>query len=320
MANPRDHSMLVRAATLYYIDGLSQSEVADAIGVTRSNVSRVLAEARRNGIVEITVHDLFGRATELETRLLERFSLRDCRVAPTGGHDSGLSRAGALGAEWLSEHLPVDGSIAVSWGSAIQAVVDAMPSAGRHPDIEVLPLVGGLSNVDSARDANVLVRALAAKIGATHRRLYAPAVVESSATRDALLREPAIGDVLAAARRATLAIVGIGTVGSGASSAIIESMHLDSGEGAAFSAAGAVGDCCTRFFDASGAPVPSTVDDRVIAIDLPQLTQIPTVVGVAAGRQKTAGMRAALAGDLLDVLVVDSELAEALLETSPDRR
>ena len=320
MPIPRDTSMLVRAATLYYLDQLSQAEVAERLGVTRSNISRVLADARRLGIVEITVNDPFGRAEGLERQLRERFALRECLVAPTGSSEAALRRVGVLGAEWLVEHLPAHGSIAVSWGSAVQSVVDAVTSSDAHPELEVLPLVGGLSNVDSTRDANVLVRLLAARLGCTHRRLYAPAVVESSVTREAFLAEPAIGEVLRAAKGATIAIVGIGSAGSGASSAIVDSMHLDHAERAAFEAMGAAGDCCTRFFDRDGAPVRSSVDDRVIAIDLPELVDIPTVVGVAAGRSKAPGLHAALNGHIIDVLAVDSELAEALLALPAPRR
>ena len=320
MPNPRDTSMLVRAATLYYLDGLSQAEVASRIGVTRSNVSRVLSDARRLGIVEITVNDPFGRSEGLERQLRDRFGLRECLVAPTGSADAALPRVGTLGAEWLVGHLPEHGSIAVSWGSAVQALVDAVSSPESHPELEVLPLVGGLSNVDSTRDANVLVRLLAARLGCVHRRLYAPAVVESSVTREAFLAEPAIGEVLQAARGASIAIVGIGSAGSGASSAIVDSMHLDHAERATFEAMGAVGDCCTRFFDRDGVPVRSSVDERVIAIDLPELLEIPTVMGIAAGRAKAPGVHAALNGHFFDVLAIDSELAEALLVLPAPRR
>jgi len=306
--------MLVRAARLYYLEGKSQAEVAEQIGVTRSNVSRVLTEARRLGIVEIRVHDRSGRDEALEARLSAAFGLRDCRVAPSGGGTgTSLQRVGALAAEWLTESMPRRGAIGLSWGSAVQALADALPEGGQYPDVQVLPLVGGLSIVDSARDANMIIQTVAQKLGAASQRLLAPAVVESAATRDAMLREPSIRSVLDAGRAASLAIVGVGTVGFGASSEIVDSMHLDAEAFAAFLASGAVGDCCTRFFDESGGPVLSAVDDRVVAIDLEALRAIPTVVGVAAGARKSAGMRGALRGGLIDVAMVDSDLAEALL-------
>ena len=105
--------MLVKAATLYYLEGKSQAEVAQEIGVSRSNVSRVLADARKNGIVEIRINDPFGRAQDLEAQLVARYGLRECRVAPSTGSDNQLSRVGALGAQWLIDNLPRDGVVEV---------------------------------------------------------------------------------------------------------------------------------------------------------------------------------------------------------------
>lgn len=316
MPSPRDRSMLVRAASLYYLEGRSQSEVADAIGVTRSNVSRVLAEARRLGIVEIRVHGDVSRDVDLERELIERFNLRDARVAVALYDEPASTVVGKVGAEWLLEHLPSSGTVAVSWGQSVQSVVEATHSNNPHPDLEVLPLVGGLSRVESTRDANVLVRELASRLGASHRRLYAPAVVESVVSRDALMNEPAIGDVLEDAKRADIAIVGVGAVGSGASEAIVRSMDLSAADAEAFRHSGAVGDCCTRFFDATGTAIAGPVSERVIAVELDDLRRIPTVLGVAHGKSKVDGYLAGLRGGLFRVAVVDTELAELLLRSA----
>jgi len=303
----------VRAATLYYVDGYSQAEVAEEIGVSRSNVSRVLAAAREQGIVDIRINDPYSRVTDLERRIVDRYSLADCCVVPTGDLGDVLSRIGQVGADWLMENLPGNGGVALSWGSSVQAIVEAVPSEHTHDTLEILPLVGGLSIVDTARDGNVLVRLLASKLGASHRPLHAPAIVGARSTRDAILREQSINSVLRAASKARLAIVGIGSVGHDTSSALLDAMNLTPDEMRDFRAQGAVGDCCTRYYDAQGNPVVSAADDRVVGVDLKTLRSIPTVVGIAAGREKTAGLRGALAGKLLDVLVIDSVLAQDLL-------
>jgi len=309
----RDRSMLVQAATLYYLEGCSQAEVAQAIGVTRSNVSRVLSEARRLGIVEIRVHGDAYRNDELERQIEDRFGIGEVIVVQPLMDSPALPVVGRIGAEWLLEHVPTNGSIAVSWGSGVQALVESVTTANRHPEVEVLPLVGGLSGVESTRDANVLVRELANRLGAAHRRLYAPAIVESKESRDALLREPAIRGVLDDAKRADLAVVGIGAVGSGASSEIIRAMNLNESERQAFEQSQAVGDCCTRYFNDSGNAIDGVVNNRVIAVELEDLRQIPTVMGVACGRAKAPGVRALLRGEILDALFIDAELAESLL-------
>src|SRR5690242_13378005 len=81
MPTTRDPATLVAAARLYFLQGRSQAEVAEQLGTSRSNVSRMLTEAQKLGIVEIRVNDPTGRAYELETEVREAFGLRDVRVA-----------------------------------------------------------------------------------------------------------------------------------------------------------------------------------------------------------------------------------------------
>ena len=48
-------SLLYAAAKLYYTDDATQAEVAAQLGTSRATVSRLLAEAKRRGIVRIEV-------------------------------------------------------------------------------------------------------------------------------------------------------------------------------------------------------------------------------------------------------------------------
>ncbi len=50
-----DYRLSVRAAALYYQQGLTQSEIGDRLGYSRVKISRVLAMAREQGILEIRV-------------------------------------------------------------------------------------------------------------------------------------------------------------------------------------------------------------------------------------------------------------------------
>ncbi len=70
----RREELLAEVAILTYDQGLTQREVADRIGVSRSTVSRLLDEARRKGIVEVYINSPFRRSIELQTRLCARFT------------------------------------------------------------------------------------------------------------------------------------------------------------------------------------------------------------------------------------------------------
>ena len=314
MPAPRDPGTLLRAARLYYLEGRSQAEVADALGTSRSNVSRMLAEAQRQGIVEIRLHDPAGRARDLEQALRRSFGLRDVLVAERGigGAPRVVEQVGTLAAQLLLSQLKDDTTIAMSWGHTLQAMVWATTSEHDY-NAQVVQLVGGMSAISNEISGHELVRELAARLGSTYRFLHSPATFSTTGARDTMLAEPSVAHALAAARGAEMAFVGIGTPTLGSSAAILSSLELSGEEEREFWAAGPVGDVAARYFTASGQPVHGAVEDHVLGISLPELIEIPQVVGVAAGRAKTPGVLGALRGHLIDSLVCDESLARSVL-------
>lgn len=312
MPAPRSREMLVKVARMYYEDNLSQQQVAEALGLSRTNVSRILTSAREQGIVDIRIHYSTGRDQVLENELKDAFALADCVVVGGQPAEVALKQVGAEAADWLHATLRPEQRVALSWGRTLQAMVDAV-HAETPVAVQVLPLVGGLSPVSSEITGEELVRELAARLGATFQRLHAPALLESAAARETLMVEPTIASVLRAATESSLAFVGIGTFGLGSSAAVVEALHLTPAQRHRFERAGPVGDVCARFFDEDGQPIFGEVHDRVLAVSLEDLHHIPTVVGMAAGTEKARGVRGALRGGFLDVLICDDSLARALL-------
>jgi deoxyribonucleoside regulator len=54
-ATPEDLRLALRAATLYYLDGLTQAEIATKLGVSRPTAGRLIARAKARGLVRIEV-------------------------------------------------------------------------------------------------------------------------------------------------------------------------------------------------------------------------------------------------------------------------
>ena len=297
---------------MYFLDNRSQDDVARALGTSRSNVSRMLSAARAQGIVEIRVHDQTARAVELEQALKKRYGLAHARVAAFRPGADVAAAAGDLAAQWLDESLRDGDVLGLSWGTSLQAMVEAF-AVDQPRDVEVVPLVGGLSTLASLTSGEELVRELAGKLGATFRYLHAPGLLRSQSARDALVAEPSVVEVLERAQAADIAMVGVGAVGFGSSKEVIEGLGLDPVEREAFFAEEPVGDACCRFFDAQGRPIGGVVRDRVLAIELDRLRRIRTVIGVATGPEKAPGVLGAIRGELVDGLVTDAGLAHALL-------
>jgi DNA-binding transcriptional regulator LsrR (DeoR family) len=308
----RDPEVLAKAARLYFLEDRSQDDVAAVLGTTRSNVSRMLKQARDLGIVQIRIVDPAKRHQQLESALRDRFGLLDARVLEVTPETEVLPGVGRLAVRWLDETLRDGQVVALSWGHTLQAVVRAVDGLTRR-DVEVVQLVGGLSALDSAVTGQELVRELSERMGARHRYLHAPALFGSAEALTLMLREQTIADALNAAKAADIAVVGIGTPGIGSSGALLDALRLSPAQRADFDAVGAVGDICARFYDLSGSEVRSVVGQRVLAVTLDDLRAIPTVAGVAAGREKAPGILGALNGRIVDVLICDQEAARSVL-------
>ncbi len=311
MPAPRDPELLAKAARLYFLDDRSQDDVAAILGTTRSNVSRMVRQARDLGIVEIRIVAPAQRDHQLERALCDRYGLADARVLELSPETEVLSEVGRLAARWLDATLRDGQVVALSWGHSLQAMVRAVDLTRR--DVEVVQLVGGLSALDSAVTGQELVRELSERIGARHRYLHAPALFGSAEALTLLLREHAIAGALDAAKRADMAVVGIGAAGIGSSGALLDALELSPAERAEFDAAGAVGDVCGRFYDLSGQEVRSVVNQRVLAVTLDDLRSIPTVAGIATGPEKGLGILGALRGRIIDVLICDQQAARSVL-------
>ncbi|MFT4225269.1 sugar-binding transcriptional regulator [Micropruina sp.] len=315
MAAARSIDTLVRAARLYYEDGLSQGEVARRMGLSGATVSRVLAAARERGIVEVRIHDPRSpvrRVAEVERQLVERFGLTDARVGtPNGGPAQALQLVGRLAADLFGERIGQMNRVGLSWGSTLEAFVAEVPE--RVAAVQVLPLAGGNPGLDSAGAGGTLVQALARRCGVEPSRFLAPAIVESPQTKAAITSESAIRKALERAAQVDHAFVGIGTFGVRSSATIVEDMRLSEAELATFLAQKPAGDLTGRFFDDDGLELGSPTSERVIAVTLDDLRRVPCVIGLAAGVEKARGVLASLHTGVVDVVVLDLPLARAVL-------
>ena len=86
--HPEDLRLALRAATLYYLDGLTQAEIASRLGVSRPTAGRLVARAKARGLVRIDVvvppdmrDDLHA---DEERELEQRYGLTEAVVAGHG--------------------------------------------------------------------------------------------------------------------------------------------------------------------------------------------------------------------------------------------
>ncbi len=302
--------MVLHAAQLYYRDELTQDVVAQRLSVSRATVSRLLAEARRLGIVRIeVVPPEQADDADLGEQVARHLGLQRVWVARSvRGISTGASLAPQLSDALATANLRPGDVLLLAAGQTLhEAAHTQLPSM---PGVLTVPAVGGMEEPDAWYQSNEIARHVAERIGGRVKLLNAPAL-PSAQLHQRLLDEPSIRRVTELWSQARCAVVGVGAPPavrrSIASSVPLASEALRS----------AVGDLCLRFFDRAGAPVVFPGGEYVFSADLELLRRIPITIAVAAGREKIEGIVAAARAGYIDELVTDRQSASDLLEQAP---
>ena len=74
--------LLAKLAYLYYIEEKSQSEIATETGIYRTTVSRMLTEAKKEGIVKIEIENFDSKLFRLENYVKEKYNLHELEIVP----------------------------------------------------------------------------------------------------------------------------------------------------------------------------------------------------------------------------------------------
>jgi len=314
MARLDELRLIAKVARLYHGAGLRQTEITKRLNIHQSTVSRLLQRAEKEGIVRVTLSMPSGLYPELEDALQAAYGLRDAIVVDSIDQEDQVVRdLGAAAAFYLEATLKPKEVIGISsWSAALLAMVESMHPRPRAGGARVVQILGGIGNPGAEAHATQLTQRLAKLVSGTATLLPAPGAVASPEARRVMLKDPYVQEARGLFKSLTVALVGIGAVEPSkilaASGNVFSPRELKS-----LSDRGAVGDICLRFFDADGAPVATRLNDRVIAIELPELRRVDRVVGIAGGKRKTAAIRGALRGGFINVLITDRATAERLV-------
>jgi DNA-binding transcriptional regulator LsrR (DeoR family) len=307
--------LLVKVSKLYYEENQTQDEILARLNLSRSKVSRLLQQARDEGIVKITVLTPKNLCSDLELALENRYALQEAvviEVRPTDSKASITQALGAAAASYLERIVGEDTVIGISWGSTLNSMVTTVRSWDA-PGAQIVQIIGGLGQPEAEVHATDLCRRLSRALGCKLTLLPAPGIVTNQRAKEAFLSDSHVHNALAMFNRLDLAFVGIGSP-TPDSVMLKDGSIITTAELEGLLAKGAVGDIALRFFDASGLPVHSEIDERVIGINLDELAKVKRVVGVAGGPEKVKAVLGALRGKLIQVLITDSITARDLLQ------
>lgn len=306
MADQSHEELLAEIGRAHYLDGKSKVEIANAHGISRFHVARLLDEARSSGIVHIEIASP-RPAVPADTDLVkDAFGLTKLIVTDSStDSERGREILAEAAAVELSARARAGATIGIAWS---RTLATAAKRVSRLPKCNFVQLAGALPAANDGHSFEILHR-LGVLSGGNTWPLFAPLVVDDAATAASLRKQPEIATALAKADSLDLAVVAIGAWSPGLSTVWDRVSNADRREAAD---AGAVTECSGRLLNAGGQPVKTAMDERIMAVTIEQLQATREVIAVATGPERADAVAAACRAGIVSTLIADEALVAAL--------
>src|SRR5271157_5942094 len=212
-APKRSERLRQRAAWMYFVEEMTQSAIAEALGIGRVTVVRMLAEAKALGEVRIALTRGHAELGGLEAALCSANGFADAMVVPLSAPSA--DPTGPIGAalgDYVSSLLRNDMKIGLGWGRTLNRSLEYLRERSLR-GLSVVSLVGGVTHFLHDNPAE-FPSAFARSFDADCYLIPAPAVVDSAATKAALIERCGLGAVYGFANVLDAVVVSVGSLGN----------------------------------------------------------------------------------------------------------
>ncbi|WP_374121009.1 sugar-binding transcriptional regulator [Neobacillus sp. PS2-9] len=303
---------VIEAAKLYYLLDYNQNEIAKMLGVSRPTVSRLLQQAKSDGIVQINIMDPTEDVENLGKQLEKRFNLKKAVVASIPQYDDHIIKnyLGEKAAAYLDVIVKDDDIIGVTWGTTIYHVATELKQKFVK-NVKVVQLKGGVSYAETNTYASETLYLFGKAYNTAPHNLPLPAIVDHVVVKQAMEADRHIRKILELGKQANIALFTMGPIKTDSllfQLGYFTESDLESLYGKA------VGDICSRFFDKNGEICNESLNERTLGVNLDELRNKEYSILVAGGPNKIDGIYGALKGKYANVLITDQFTAKFLLD------
>ncbi len=311
--NLSENKTLHKILKYYYIDNMTQLEIARKLNISRIKVIRYINYAKENGLVEIKLNIPLKESFELEHAIEKRFALKECRITPSFNDKNDIFKyAGMELSEILTRLLKKDMCVGVSWSQTFRNVLEYVDYDKNIP-VKVVPIIGGLELDEANTNSNIIAHIFAEKIGGINFTINIPAVFDTGEAKSIMENESHTHKLKKLAEKIGLVITGIGDMGVGGTA--FKSGYFTMDERNYLSSIGVKAIINLNFIDANGKKLETLIDNRIIKIlPLEKFVDLEHVIGIAFGKNKVSPLKAALNGKIIKYLITDESTAKRLLD------
>jgi deoxyribonucleoside regulator len=312
----KEHNLILQVAKLYYYQGLTTEEIAQELGLSRPKVSRLLSQAKQQGMVQIQILDPYDDSQSLAKELKKAYQLKAVHTVPVPDNVSeveALERVAIFTGAHLNTLIKTGTVMGVAWGTTLAAISrHLIPQPTQNMSIVQLNGSGNLANISNPHINEVILQ-LGQNYNARVYLFPVPAFFDYAATKTALWKERSVKQILDLQHRADILLFSIGAVDSAVPGYVYSSGYLEDKDFEEIRHEHLVGDIATVFFRKDGSFQDIPLNQRASGPDLSLFRKVNRAVCVVAGKSKAQALKAALEGNLLNELIVDEVTARLLL-------
>jgi len=300
----------------YYINELTQREIAKKHNINRVQVSRYLSKAKEKGLIKINViNPLKNKTQYLKQKLLERFPVKNVLIATTSNNERNLVLE--VLAEKANKYinysfLPFD-KVGIAWGTTLFQLAKNFTTEKNYPDIEFIPLVGGSHKYDKEFQANNIAFMIAEKFGGKSFPLMAPFYISNNKEYITISSNIDVRKIINKWEKLTKIIIGIGSNFS--KTPLTKLNVLTEKNLTKLLNFRQVGDILTHYFNLEGKFCDLDIYKNLINYPLDYCRNVNEVIAVAGGLEKGESIIGALNTGLIDTIILDNLTAEKIVES-----
>ena len=305
--------LLTEVAVLYYQEGWTQDQIAKKHQISRIKVGRLLKKARDMGIVEINIKHHPVYSSNLEQQLQDAFGLKKALIAiDQSSEEEQRKQVARVVLKHLSDNLRDEDVVAVGQGRNIAAIAETNTFVPPR-SVRFVAAIGGTHPAGDEINADHICRKLAKRFEGTSETLYAPAYVNSPGLAEQLMQSSTVKETLDRARKADVAIVGIGDLNE--NSHMVEfGWYSPQDLINVRNKQGVVGDMMGYdFVCLDGSRVAPIIGGKIIGLTVSELKRVPEVIGIASESSKVLATLGALRTGCISILATTVNNALALL-------
>lgn len=306
-----DKYIVTKVSWCYYMERMTQEQIADYVGISRFKVIKMLEQARAENIVQFRISGSGVNCLKIEQALKKQYNLKDALVIPAPPQNLADSISQAA-AQYIVEKTKDKDVIGFGWGMTVSRTIGEVNSSSKGI-LSFVSLTGGVKYY-IPYNGSLHGRPAQKRPENSSGKLYiipAPFYMSSEDMAVRTYNEPSVKVIFDLAKTANHILVGIGSITENATVLQENIITIDQME--ILKRKGAVGDILGQFFDKDGNKLDADIHTRIMAVDINRLKGQDNVIGVAGGDRKIKAIRGALQGGYLNTLITDESTAQQLI-------